>query len=120
MEKTFIEWLKNENHKTDSISKLDLKIKYFEYFVSHLIKQTKDYEEFKNNDFSILKVQKLLFLSCAVNVKLLDIFDNWYAMPYGHIEKDIYDYTRKNKGKFSFFTLTTKNMKLESNGNVLP
>jgi len=36
---------------------------------------------------------------------LFDLFDNWHALPYGHVEADLYDYIKKNKGEFSFFVL---------------
>lgn len=48
----------------------------------------------RNNDLSILKVMKLLYFTTAVNAKnnsLLEIFDKYVAMPYGHVESDIYD-----------------------------
>lgn len=107
MEKrSFVEWL---NYKP---TKLDTKIKAFEYFVRALVRQTNNYEEFKNNDFSQLKVQKLLFLACSANTELLGIFDNWVAMPYGPIEYDIYKYTRENKGVFSFFKMSSTKLEL--------
>ncbi len=51
-----------------------------------------------SNDLSILKSLKLLFFVSAVNSNknststLLDYpFDNFVAMPYGHVESDVYD-----------------------------
>lgn len=48
----------------------------------------------KKNDFSKLKIMKLLFFVIVSSNendkgKLLDIFDNFYAEPYGHFEHDI-------------------------------
>ena len=51
------------------------------------------HEELKNKPFSKLKAMKLLFLAAAPKEDggddLLDIFDNFYAMPYGPVEIDI-------------------------------
>jgi hypothetical protein len=107
----FSKWLKYEP------TKLDIKIKYFEYFVKQLIADTKDLEDLHSRGYSVLKVNQLLFLACSANIKLLDIFDNWYATPYGPKEEDIHKYIRLNEGRFSFFTLSSKGIKLEINGN---
>lgn len=46
--------------------------------------------------FTKLRLQKILFLICAWNVskkepKLLMVFNNFYALPYGPVEMDIYE-----------------------------
>jgi uncharacterized phage-associated protein len=79
---------------------MNLKLTAFEYVLFKLIQLYKskmnfdnDNEFNKNNDFSKLKVIKLHFFVSAVNSKnnrLLDVFNNFYAMPYGHVESDIY------------------------------
>lgn len=73
------------------------KLKAFEYLIFKLKDWYNEIEgfNFDNNDFSKLKVLKLIFFSAAVNadkpiLSLLDNFDNFYAMPYGHVESDIY------------------------------
>ena len=115
----FNEWLKSSSKKIEySKENIDEKIKAFEYFVYTLIRQTKNLEELKSSNFSILKVQLLLFFLVSKETKLLDVFDNWYALPYGNIEADIYRYIRHNKGKFSFFTLTRFGIKLEYNNEA--
>jgi hypothetical protein len=96
----FTDWLNYEP------TKVDLKIKYFEYFIKGLIEQSKDFDEFKKNNYSQLKVMNLLFFSCSANTDLLRTFDNWWALPQGHVEQDIHNYMRDNKGKFSFFRIT--------------
>ena len=96
----FTEWL---NYKP---TKIDLKIKYFEHFVSRLVKQTANLDEFRKNDYSQVKVMKLLFFTCCTDTELLKVFDNWHALPYGHVEKDIHTYMKQNDGKFSFFRVT--------------
>mgnify|MGYP003610257323 CR=1 FL=1 len=90
------------------------KEKAFEQFVLGLIKwwaEVNPEKEWEENDLSILKVLKILFFVSAVGADskgdgLLNIFDNWVAMPYGHVEKDVFDLIRHKKGEFSFFTLT--------------
>lgn len=74
------------------------KIDCFEYSIDKLIKWYQevngDSDGWKSN-FTKLKLIKLNFFLSAVNANegdegLLDIFDNFYAMPYGHVESDIY------------------------------
>lgn len=93
----------------------------FEYFVHKL------YEWYKNavgnvndNDFSTLKVLKLLFFCSAIEAEeksdttLLDEpFDNFYAMPYGHVESDVYNSIRKNELRY-FSIDNTKTIQNES------
>lgn len=75
------------------------KVLYFEYTIYRLSEWVK-----KNNPkcthpefiFSKLKALKLLFFVAAVgadanNNKLLNIFNKFYAMPYGPVESDIYN-----------------------------
>ena len=73
------------------------KLKAFEYLIFKLKDWYNEIDgfNFESNDFSKLKVLKLVFFSAAVNAdkptfSLLDNFDNFYAMPYGHVESDIY------------------------------
>lgn len=61
------------------------------------------------NDLSKIKVLKLLFFVSAVdadsnNDGLLDIFNNYCALPYGPVESDIYD-TLGNLGYFNVDTV---------------
>lgn len=87
----------------------DLKLNYFEYFLSVLLDKV---DNAMNNDFSILKVQKLLFLTVAIdsgknknNILINNIFDNFVAMPYGHVESDIYSAIRSDE--FKFYSITS-------------
>lgn len=114
MEKTFIEWVKTENSKSTMTSKLDFKVKCFEYFVFLLIKKSENIDELKSMNLTALKVQLLLFFTVCSSDKLLAVFDNWKAMPFGSIESDIYQYISKNKGEFSFFKLTRFGLELKS------
>ena len=78
----------------------------FEYLVFRLDEWKKKIE--KRNEkvpaFTKLRLQKILFLVCAWNVentnrKLLNIFDQFYALPYGPVEIDIYE-AMKNSQTF--------------------
>jgi len=81
------------------------KIQYFDYFISQII-----YKRYNNDTSDLktivesnitdcglnkLKLFKLLFLVSALNVNdkylLDDIFDKFYALPYGPVESDVYD-----------------------------
>lgn len=71
------------------------KILAFEYVIYCLSKWFKEKTGSDPNDFSKLKLFKLHFFVCAVNASekendLLETFDNFYALPYGPVESDIY------------------------------
>lgn len=93
------------------------KIEYFEYFLEKLFQICSN-----NNDFSIVKTQKLLyFLSNSYKDEhgaypLFDVFDNFYALPYGHVESDAYAATRDDKLKF--FEIDRFGMKRKTNGST--
>ena len=81
------------------------KIPYFDYFISQIIfRQFNDHESdldliIRSNidkcGLNKLKLLKLLFFVSVLKVDgkylLDDIFDNFYAMPYGPVESDVYD-----------------------------
>lgn len=75
------------------------KILAFEYVVSSLVDWFNEVNKEKNEDFrqnfSKLKLIKLHFFVSAVDADkkdkgLLSTFDNFYALPYGHVESDVY------------------------------
>lgn len=76
------------------------KNKLFEYFVFRL-------EQWKNETaatgtFTKLRLQKILFFAVAINSTkdehpLLDVFNRFFAMPYGPVELDIYEGMKKNE-----------------------
>ena len=78
----------------------DNKILAFEYLSHQFINWFRDINSDQNvnveNEFSKLKLIKLLFFASAVSSEshdndLLNDFDNYYAMPYGHVESDVYN-----------------------------
>ncbi|CAA0143766.1 conserved hypothetical protein [Tenacibaculum maritimum] len=81
-----------------------LKIQVFEYLVFRLLEWYNESSSGKGNDLSVLKVLKLTFFISAVgtnrdsdNTLLDNVFDNYVAMPYGHVESDIYTFIKSNK-----------------------
>lgn len=79
------------------MNKIERKKKCFEYIVTQLKMWYKEVAGTDNMDsFTRLKLHKLLFLVSSVTAlpedkKVLQIFDNFYAMPYGPVESDIYN-----------------------------
>lgn len=80
----------------------------FEYLVFRLNewKLQLEKEEIKVPVFTKLRLQKILFLICAwrtesTNRKLLKIFNQFYALPYGPVEMDIYE-AMKNRISFQY------------------
>ncbi len=76
------------------------KVYLFEYMIKSVVEKYKTLNDVKESDvfsaFSKLKLIKLNFFISAVNANeedngLLDIFNNFYAMPYGHVESDVYE-----------------------------
>lgn len=80
------------------------KISAFEYLLSKLLEWHREVTGIPENDISILKALKLLFFISAVDVTedtqdslLDDIFTNFVAMPYGHVESDVYANIKNKK-----------------------
>lgn len=73
---------------------MDAKQKAFVFFCKKLYDWYSEHHKPEHNDLSVLKVLKLLFFVAAFRRNdgrdLLDIFDNFQAMPYGPVEMDIY------------------------------
>ncbi|WP_433779398.1 hypothetical protein [Flavobacterium anhuiense] len=94
----------------------------FEYYVFKLLEWYNECaDNNQNNDLSTLKVLKLLFFGVAITAEensidtLLDKpFNTFYAMPYGHVESDIYDSIRRKE----FHNLNINNSSLSINANL--
>ncbi len=74
------------------------KIYAFDYMLSLFEEWYNEDNKEQNRGFekcSKLSVLKLLFLASAPkggdSIDLLDVFDNYYALPYGPVESDIYN-----------------------------
>lgn len=108
--------INSEEFKKKQISNDDDLVKKqiaFEYIIKRCLSWYRDVNGDKENDLCTLKLFKLLFFISAVRSNtenknnLIDsVFNNFYAMPYGHIEYDIYNLCKKLKGELKYFTLS--------------
>lgn len=76
----------------------------FEYILDKLVEWYKEKSSIESNDFSKLKVLKLHFFVCSASSlnndsgdDLFVHFDKFVAMPYGHVEEDVYNFILKNE-----------------------
>lgn len=77
------------------------KIEAFDYMLQLFEEWRDNHETIKGKPFPKLTAMKLLFLAAAPKEEggddLLDIFDNFYAMPYGPVEIDVYNAIQEDK-----------------------
>lgn len=90
---------------------LETKRNLFEYLVFLLDKWYREGNTETPIEFTKLRLQKILFLAAATNAveeehPLLDVFDRFYALPYGPVELDIYD--SMNNNQFQHITFVEK------------
>lgn len=81
------------------------KILAFEYLLSRLLQWQK--ENGVTEGMTKVKALKLLFIVASIPVEgkdLLSIFDQFYAMPYGPVESDVYDAMVSDKLEYYDFT----------------
>ncbi len=99
----------------------------FEYLVFLLVKWAKEIHPTKEVYLSKLRLQKILFFAATINARkedhpLLDVFDKFYALPYGPVEVDIYD--AMNANGFSIITFKSNyceyNNLMEKTFNDIP
>jgi hypothetical protein len=94
------------------------KILYFEYVLQELFNWYVGITKVKYpNDFSILKSLKLLFFVVAASTRtkkesllLNNVFNDFVAMPYGHVESNLYDLLRREQGQLSKFNLNNEGL----------
>lgn len=75
------------------------KIILFEYFLKKIVEwfclyydvSPEQFNGHSSNDLSKLKVVKLHFFACSTSPQALGIFDDFHAMPYGHVESEVYN-----------------------------
>ncbi|MFL0171638.1 hypothetical protein [Tenacibaculum maritimum] len=101
------------------------KIQAFEYLISKLIEWYNQSNSNRDNDLSVLKVLKLTFFVSAVGTDsnsedtLLDnVFDNFVAMPYGHVESDMYTFMKRDV--LPNFKITNRETTLKEDGSLSP
>lgn len=109
------------------LSNEERKILYFEYILKRLLQWYAEYNQKESpNDFSILKSLKLLFFVAASSSHmqarksrlLNEIFNDFVAMPYGHVESNLYDILKRRKGDLNFFTITNKELTSKDQSNL--
>ena len=89
----------------------NLKARYFEYVLNRLLTWHEQSTGSLPNDFNILKSIKLLFFVSAAsgnkdsNPLIENVFDKFVAMPYGHVESDIYHQIKNNNGTLSYYQI---------------
>lgn len=90
------------------------KNKAFSYLISKFIqwhKELRPQDDF-NKKFTKLFLLKMLFLVAAEKdeneTDLLDVFDNFYALPYGPVESDIYN--NMTSGNIPNYTITDRDL----------
>ncbi|AMA49983.1 type II toxin-antitoxin system antitoxin SocA domain-containing protein [Flavobacterium covae] len=104
---------------------MNTKLLAFEYSVYQLHNWYKEvYGNSETNDLSTLKVLKLLFFISAVNSDknthntLIDlIFNKFWAMPYGHVESEVYDFIKN--GQIKNITLNNSSSSILNLDNIL-
>lgn len=87
------------------------KLLYFEYILDKLLYWYVEGGSLEQaNDLSILKSIKLLFFVSAVranpgndNNLIENVFNEFTAMPYGHVESDIYSILKRRNGDLNCF-----------------
>ena len=83
-------------------NRITAKQQLFEYIVYKLNLWNRETSNGHNLQITKLRLQKILFLLCAVNATrqqkgLLAIFNNFAALPLGPVEIDIYDAMNQNQ-----------------------
>lgn len=96
------------------------KIKAFDYMLHLFFQWRNSHKELGDTKLGFMMAQRLLFLASAPKEDggedLLDIFDNFYAMPDGPVEADIYNVLEEDRLPL----FTNKNRKFELREGVEP
>ena len=101
------------------------KLIYFEYIIKGLINwYTELGEEESTNNFSVLKSLKLLFFVSAAtselekkSILLEEVFDDFYAMPYGHVESSVYKQIRQRNGELNVYVISNSCVKVKQDAD---
>lgn len=101
------------------------KVLAFEYLLTQLINWGKCKQPFVSYmSFTRLKALKLLFFTAAVRNEqggdLLDVFDNFYALPNGPVESDIYNRITCDELTYYTFRDFSVSTKQQYDENSLP
>lgn len=66
-------------------------LKFTQWFCSYYNIEVSLFNSHKENNLSKLKVFKLHFFTCSKEENLIQIFNSFHALPYGHVESDVYN-----------------------------
>jgi uncharacterized phage-associated protein len=102
------------------------KLLYFEYTIKSLLRW---YEELglqgDQNNFSVLKSLKLLFFVSAAksesskkSLLLEDVFDEFYALPYGHVESSVYKEIKVLDGNLNYYQINNSRVSCLDNADL--
>lgn len=92
------------------------KIGLFEEFLSLIVKwfcesysiEIKNFNDHPRNDLSKLKVIKIHFFAVTTSDDAISKFDSFYAMPFGHVESDIYS----NLDSLRYFSVSSSKLQI--------
>lgn len=89
---------------------------YFVYLVYRWFCEAKglDFQPGIANDLSKLKLIKLHFFACSTSDKALGIFNNFHALPFGHVESDVYQVI----DRLDYFTITKSSLSIKGGVNI--
>lgn len=96
-------------------------LRYFEYFLLKTLQWSISENKNFKNDLSVLKCQKLLFFTTAINCKasvnksalIHNVFSNFKAYQYGPVEENVYNLLKGNNNELSHIKLTFKSLDLK-------
>ena len=104
---------------------LNNKITSFEYILKSLLEWNILLKNTEDNDFSILKSLKLLFFISAAkssakihSVLLDDVFNHFVAMPFGHVESDVYNAIKESDGQLNYFVIDNNCTKKRQDADI--
>lgn len=106
-----------------------LKADCFEFLMDELVKWVGEKGGNPKKDLNLLKIIKLNFFIAAASSSetsegLLTVFDEFYALPYGHVESDVYNIIKgQSIARLSKYTIVSNgidwsedvNMSIEGN-----
>lgn len=103
---------------------ITIKKQAFEYLLTQMLLWGEEMNPIVHNSaFTRLKVLKLLFFTAAIKNEqgqdLLDVFDNFYALPNGPVESDIYNCITSDNLTFYSFKDFSLSVKKQYNENEL-
>lgn len=111
--------------KKEVLSFNEMKLNAFEYVVLRLIEWQKEINLNDKNDISSLKALKMLFFVVAAiskngrkNILLKEVFSEFFAMPFGHMEKFIFDTLREKDGNLNYFQMDNKEAQLKPDADL--